>query len=86
MRLVVECGNARRALSQTAAQHLVQHCLEGLTRFARNLREVVGQIVFDREGRPHIDIMMPLTFDVKMLTRAQPSRAAITDGQSWTLH
>ena len=67
MRLVVECRNARRALSQTAAQHLVQHCLEGLMRFPRDLRELVGKIVFEREGCPHTDIMMPFESDVKML-------------------
>ena len=67
MRLVVECGNGRCVLGQTAAQCLVQHNLEGLLRFPCDLRELVGKIVFEREGCPHRDIMMPLSFDVKML-------------------
>ena len=66
MRLVIECRNRRCALGQTAPQRLVHHCLEGLLRFPRDLGQPVGKIVFDREGCPHIDIMMPLVPDVKM--------------------
>ena len=50
MRLVVECGNRRCALRQTAAQRLVHHYLEGLLRFPCDLREPVGKIVFKRKG------------------------------------
>ena len=74
MRLVVECGHTGCALGQTAAQRLVEHNLKGLLRFPCDLREPVGKIVFECEGCPHRDIMMPLSFDVKMLERAQPSR------------
>ena len=67
MRLVVEWGNGGCAFGQTAAQRLVHHGLEGLLRFPYDLRQPVGKIVFEREGRPHTDIMMPRLSDVKML-------------------
>jgi hypothetical protein len=35
-------------------------------RFPCNLRQSVGQIVFERERCPHTDIMMPRISDVKM--------------------
>ena len=69
MRLVVECRNGWCALCQTAAQRLVHYSLEWLLRFPSNLRQSVGQIVFERERCPHRDIMMPLISDVKMHSR-----------------
>ena len=59
MRLVVERRNRWRALGETAAQCLVHYSLEWLTRFTCDLRQSVGQIVFEREGCPRMDIMMP---------------------------
>ena len=57
---------AGRITRQTASQRIVHNRFERAALLACLLSQTLGEIVFNRQSRPHIDIMMPHFFDVKM--------------------
>ena len=56
----------RSRFTQTATQSFVHDRLEWLAGLPGQIGKAFGQIIVQGQGGSHIDIMMPLAFDVKM--------------------
>jgi hypothetical protein len=64
LRLDLESGetHSRFAALEPSPQGLVDHTLETLATASSLVLKLLRQVVVQRQGRPHEDIMMPLTF------------------------
>ena len=72
--MIIERRGGRRQFAQTATQCFVYNRLKCQISFPRDLRQTVGQIVFESQRCSHIDIMMSSSVDVKTFPPAvQPS-------------